>query len=371
MPKKKKSESRPEMYYVESREKWRKRVKIDGKWRDVYGDTKDDVRKQIREMERAVDAGMVLGDKTTLFEFSAQWFKVKSAGLRESTKVSYKNVMRNHIYPFFENIRLSEIRPLHVKQLLAERPEFSRAMQSKILSTLSQIMESALENGLISKNPCKGIKAGGETPKEKIPLTDEQREELLTVVKGTRAEIFVLLCLYAGLRREEALGLLWADVHLNAEMPYLDVRNTVTFTKNLPVHSPDLKSKAARRSIPLPPILFEAMKTARKTSKSLFVVPAVKDGGAMSKAAMRSMWAKAASVSFYVHPHLLRHTYITDLCAAGMDIKKIQYLAGHEDVSMTLRVYTHVKENTPRELGAVINEIFSGSNPGSRKNTKA
>ncbi len=43
----------------------------------------------------------------------------------------------------------------------------------------------------------------------------------------------------------------------------------------------------------------------------------------------------------YVTAHILRHTYITRLFEAGLDIKEIQYLAGHSSVDMTLRVYTH------------------------------
>lgn len=39
--------------------------------------------------------------------------------------------------------------------------------------------------------------------------------------------------------------------------------------------------------------------------------------------------------------HILRHTYITRLFEAGLDIKEIQYLAGHSTVDITLRIYTH------------------------------
>ena len=47
------------------------------------------------------------------------------------------------------------------------------------------------------------------------------------------------------------------------------------------------------------------------------------------------------SLDFHVTPHQLRHTYITRLFESGLDIKEIQYLAGHTTIDMTLRVYTH------------------------------
>ena len=56
------------------------------------------------------------------------------------------------------------------------------------------------------------------------------------------------------------------------------------------------------------------------------------------------------SLDFHCTPHQLRHTYITNLCASGLDIKKIQYLAGHANVQMTLNIYAHVVDNRPEDL---------------------
>lgn len=55
------------------------------------------------------------------------------------------------------------------------------------------------------------------------------------------------------------------------------------------------------------------------------------------------------SLDFHVTPHLLRHTYITRLFESGLDIKEIQYLAGHTTVDMTLRVYTHYQHETRQQ----------------------
>ena len=60
---------------------------------------------------------------------------------------------------------------------------------------------------------------------------------------------------------------------------------------------------------------------------------------------MRSMQAKIARVygrSFpRVTPHVLRHTFCTNMQQAGIDVKSLQYLMGHSNVSVTLDVYTH------------------------------
>ena len=55
------------------------------------------------------------------------------------------------------------------------------------------------------------------------------------------------------------------------------------------------------------------------------------------------------SLDFHVTPHQLRHTYITRLFESGLDIKEMQYLAGHTTIDMTLRVYTHYQHESRRK----------------------
>ena len=49
------------------------------------------------------------------------------------------------------------------------------------------------------------------------------------------------------------------------------------------------------------------------------------------------------SLDFECHPHLLRHTCITQWVESGMEFKEVQYLAGHSTLEMTLRVYAHYR----------------------------
>lgn len=122
---------------------------------------------------------------------------------------------------------------------------------------------------------------GGIPQKERIPLTDEQAEKLLTVIKGLPPYLFVMLGLYAGLRREEILALKWDSVYLDVESPYLTVRRAWHTENNKPVIMMELKTKAAKRNIPLPPQLMEALKEAKESSISEYVI-ANKDGQPLS-----------------------------------------------------------------------------------------
>ena len=60
-------------------------------------------------------------------------------------------------------------------------------------------------------------------------------------------------------------------------------------------------------------------------------------------------------IDFDVTPHLLRHTYITNLIHAGVDPKTVQYLAGHENSKTTMDIYAKVKYNRPEQLSGIVN----------------
>lgn len=344
--------------FIQSKQRYRVRARIGDKVHPITGRTPDEIDAKYTALLEAHNAGLALNSNTTLIQYAREWYPIKAARLTPKSAEVYQNAINNHIAPFFGNTKLCDVRPLHIEKFMATKTSLANSTQAKILFTLSQIMRSAEKNGLIMKNPCNGIKAGGEPAKVKTPLTTKQQKTLSEAVTGTRAEIFVLLCLYAGLRREEALGLMWDNVHLDST-PYIDVRHTVTYDKNRPIHAAKLKSKAAYRSIPIPTILSSALLRAKPQAESNIVIPALKSKEAMSIMAFRRMWEIAVkSVDFHIEPHILRHTYITELCASGMDIKKIQYLAGHENVNLTLKIYAHVKNNRPEELAETINNIF-------------
>ena len=65
------------------------------------------------------------------------------------------------------------------------------------------------------------------------------------------------------------------------------------------------------------------------------------------------------SIDFEVTPHILRHTYITNLLLKGVDVKTVQYLAGHERAKITLDIYTHLTYNRPEDILEKINMVFA------------
>lgn len=105
---------------------------------------------------------------------------------------------------------------------------------------MQQIFNTARQNGLMIKDPTEGIKITPHTKPDKAKyLTKDQAKKLLAACDDPKALAFVALCLYCGLRREEALGLQWGDI----EPDSLTVNRAVAFIGNQPDPSQELKSR--------------------------------------------------------------------------------------------------------------------------------
>ena len=387
---------RPEFYFDGTY--YRKRIKLaDGRYKDVRGKTREETRAKIQQIREAERLGLVLDDNTTVAELAAEWYNNRKAGLSLSRQEDYRSAINLRICPVIGAMKVRDVKPEHCQRVMAQSAQYSFSTQQKTVSTLKQIFSCAVDNGLLIRSPAEKLKAGGAKPKEKLALTAEQCARLEAAVAGTRAYIFVMLGLYAGLRREEICGLQWRDIDLKNTPPRLTVNHAMRFSGGKAIYPSPLKSKAAHRTIPLPPCLAEALREEKRRSNSLFVLHA-SNGQQLSYQGMRNIIGlidrrapmteakkkkRAArekelgrpiaprktqknmvKLDFRITPHQLRHTYITRLIESGMDIKKVQYLAGHDDIRMTLNVYSHVMGNSPEELFQAVSAAFSGQSSG-------
>lgn len=103
--------------------------------------------------------------------------------------------------------------------------------------------------------------------------------------------------------------------------------------------------------------MVDELRKAKAVSNSVWVFT-MQDGSFLSYSSFRALWRLIdyrstvkrevngrelldRTLDFTIHPHLLRHTCITHWFKEGLDIKEVQYLAGHASVDITLGIYTH------------------------------
>lgn len=322
--------------------RYQRRVTLsNGKTKLVYGKTQAEVNAAARRAMADDDAGLEVGDTTTVGEWAKIWLTTYKTDLRPATVRMYRDAYNLHIMDTIGGMELRAVRPIHIRRVLSGVADLSESLQHKVLITARQIFTSAKQNHLISSDPTEGLKITRHAkPKRKEYLTPTEYTRLLQDVTEPRARVFCALCIYCGLRREEALGLRWTDIGPAG----LIVARAVSFPAGSNRHDPsmELKSPSANRIVPIPAALRHILAETPRASE--YVVPNAR-GQIMTQSAYRKMWTTYVEPHFPlpIHAHMLRHTYATNLYRAGVDLRTAQQLLGHASIQMTANIYTHLE----------------------------
>jgi len=383
-------QKRPTYEYVERLHCYRKRIKdVDGKYVAVYGKTPQELEEKLEAARAVISAGLDVRENPTVEQYAKNWLPGVTAEMGAKYRESYETSVRLHIVPVIGTLFLRDVRQDDAREVMVRLAGKSASLQSKVLSTMKALFENAVENDIIARNPAAKLKAGGKKTAKKVPLTEAKVKILKDAVKGTKAETFVLLALNTGMRREELLALTWDNVDLEGSAPHVNVRQALRWERNQPKISSILKTDAAWRTIPIPDDFVEYLKEVRGSGyviggetpltetrfRRLWDVVRIRQTGPRTYVDYsgdkpkkvtftRKLGAKSRggnfhyTIDFDVHPHLLRHTYITNLILDGVNPKRVQYLAGHADIKFTMEVYTNLVENSPEAIREELKKVW-------------
>lgn len=369
----------------------------DGKLVALYAGTPEELYQKELVAYEQIDNDTFNRKSPTVAEYCEKWLLMQSVHVRATTLTDYTSKVRRHIIAELGDMRIGDVSLDDIQLALVPVSKKSASVYKSVVILYKSIFRAAKQSRIIDNDPTIYLtaKGGGVPQKDKPALTDEQAARLLDAIQGLPPYVFVMLGLYAGLRREEILALKWDSVYLDTEAPYLTVRKAWHTENNRPVIQEELKTNAASRNIPLPNCLSECLKEAKANSTSEYVV-ANRDGEPLSYTQFKRLWTyivtrtvkkrsyyryengkrvkhtvtpvlgeKAAhngkvvySLDFEVTPHQLRHTYITNLIHSSVDPKTVQYLAGHESSKITMDIYAKVKYNRPDELVRTMGRAF-------------
>lgn len=314
----------------------------DGSRKYIYGKTKKEVEEKYLMAMLQLKAGVDLKNHDTFGEFAQMWFNTfKKGTVSKEVEDQIKRNLNLHIMPHLSHYRMKAITPMQCKNIFTRMTEAgkSEATQIKVYQIMKAIFLVAAENGIIVKSPMTStVTCGGEKTKKKKALTAAQTEALRVSVRGCDIEPFVILVLGTGLRRGEALGLKWENVDLTRRE--LHVRTELEFEKNnRGVLSNELKSSAAYRTIPFGSDVYKTLLKLWGQRDGDLVFHNM-NGGTLSHGQFRGMWKSVPkNIAEDLTPHILRHTAITNWIATGLDIKAVQYLAGHASSKVTMDIY--------------------------------
>mgnify|MGYP001065639628 FL=1 len=346
--------------------------------RSVYGSTQKEVRQKLAQITAAIDKGTYhTPNKITVSAWMVEWLNTFCAGkVKLLTFQSYQSIIKNHITPAIGSQELQVVKGLHIQRMYntMTRAGLSGKTVKNVSAVLHKAFSVALKQGIIAVNPCDAAELPKAERKEIRPLTDSEIPRFLTAIDDSPMRNAFGLCLFAGLREGECLGLSWKQVDFE--------RGRITVSQQLQREkvkggryyiAPSTKSGKPRTVEP-PPIAFKYLRAERvkQLENRLKAGPIwnnpddlVFTDEAGGHYAIHTFYKRFKAIAASIgrpdaRPHDLRHTAATVAIASGADIKSVQDLLGHATASFTLNVYAHTSEQMMKDTAARMQSYYDG-----------
>jgi len=299
--------------------------------------------------------------RITLQEYGEQWRAMQPH--RANTARNTGSRLAKHIYPALGARPLTAVRASEV-QAFVMGLDLAPASVRPVFETLSAIFGAALRDRLIPFSPCERVKLPERSTGQMVLLTPEQLRALEAALPA-RYRAVVATGAGAGLRQGELFGLQVRDVDF--------LRRTIKVERQVQpaeggggdVCPP--KNKTSARAIPAAQHVLDAL------AAHLSEYPAGRDdfifrtgsGLPLTRNTFNAVWGRAIKAAGLpgVTCHDLRHFYASALIRAGLNPKVVAARLGHADVTMTLRVYTHLWPDDEDRSREAIDAVFDTEAP--------
>ena len=336
----------------------------DGKRKQFYVKGQKEGIKKLREAQNELEKGILAtGPQQKLKDYMEDWIEnVHKDKLRISTYVKYKKLIK-YIVGDLGETWLQKLTPQRVQRFYTDMSK--RGLSSKTINVTHGVLHAALDNAVlwnyVPRNVCDFVKPPRIVSREVVPLTLEQAQKLLDNVRKHRLEMLLTMAVVTGMRRGELLSLRWSNV--NFEVNTVLVLHTVDYIPHYGYVETEPKTKAGRRAIKLPAFLIDMLKLHReevleqqrkqgdKWENRDLVFPDLKGGYFNPSYLLRVFKKLLVEVGTpHMHFHDLRHSAATILLSMGVNMKVIQELLGHSDISITLGLYSHLLPTMQQDM---------------------
>ena len=311
--------------------------------KSFYGKTKDEALRKYQDFLEEKERKQEAKKHTDFASWVNEWlYTYKEPNVKPSTFGStYERPCRLQIIPFFEGKEIQEITNADIRRFANSIRDLSQSRINMALLCLRNIFETAIDNDLIAKNPCKNITCKSKQEKQVKRTYDENSVERLCE-SDHKYSIYVHILLRMGLRCSELCGLRWKDIDLE--------KGTISITQALTVDNWRVfidvpKSKNSVRRLNVPEDLLSRLRSVKEEDREEYL--AMKDGKHITPAHFGDVILRP----FYEHEgvpanerlsaHELRHTCGTLMYEQTKDIYHVSRFLGHSDINITTKTYVH------------------------------
>jgi len=325
----------------------------------ISGKTQKEVRQKMQDIISDVNHRKYQDpSKTTVAEWMAEWLETYCKNkVKPLTFQSYEAIIKNHIANTIGAVRLQDVTGADVQRVYNVMIENGKS--GKTCKNVGAIMHKAFSMACkqhkISFNPVDAAELPSSTKREITPLLDNEIPVFLKAIDDSPFRNAYALCLFAGLREGECLGLDWDDVDFQ--------KGTITVRQQLQKEKKkdgkyyimDTTKSGKPRTIKPPPLCFDYLRDEQTKQLSNRLRAGKAWDNPDNLVFTDALGKHLIPMTFYRHfkkivteigrpdarPHDLRHTAATIALSMGADIKSVQDLLGHATASFTLDVYAH------------------------------
>jgi len=255
----------------------------------------------------------------------------------------------------------SDILGAHIRQYISKRHQQGLAASSlqRNLSSIRSFFNYLLKLNIIKKNPATGISAPRSGRHLPNVLDVDQANRLMEIntnddAYAIRDKAILELFYSAGLRLSELVELNLNDYQSAASK--VRVVGKGNKQRDIPV------GKQAKKALALWLSHREGLKITKGSEQALFIGQQGKRISPRTIQKRMSDWAIKQGIDLHVHPHMLRHSFASHILESSGDLRAVQELLGHSDISTT-QIYTHLDFQH-------LAEVYDKAHPRSKKSAK-
>jgi integrase len=314
--------------------------------------------------------------RITLGEYLTAWLAARDPANRLSNDITrrkrlsdaayaaYHWAIEEYIIPHLGTKRLQDINHTALRHFL-DSLDLSDGSKEKIRTALQAALHDAMvsEEPLITANPAARLEFERTSPaKETEAWNKNDALKFLRTAKNTEHFPLFLLMIVGALGPAEAFGIKWGNVDLESGKVAITANLTEVGGKLI---FKETKTKHRRRSVTLPAIALSALKARFKKLRpeaSDYVFTAPGGGGIRRTTFRQRVWlplikkAKVPVITLYG----LRHSAASLMAAMGVPLLIASRALGHSKVGTTANTYTHLFEETSREVAGKFDELLKG-----------
>ena len=329
-----------------------------------------------RELKTQRDKGLPLPNADlTVATYLTGWItQVNASALADNTKTSYAQIVRDYLVPRLGTIKLKDLHQRHIQRLQDDLLTSRSANTVRIIKrTLSVALNEAMRNDLVARNVVELTPSFPVPKRRELRITPDQIGDFLTAINGHLHEDLFLFLLHTGVRRGEACGLQWQDIHLDDDPAWVTIRHSYTSTKDGFALTPP-KTASSVRTIVLTATMAEHLRTRRDIAlqRHRCTEPSQLDdefvfagilGTPPRPDTVTSQLRTAMDTSGLegVGPHQLRHLFTTLLLAQTDNLTAVSNHLGHANIRTTVDIYGHRSQQLLAPLGELIDTAISNA----------